>query len=177
MQNVMIVPVEKTEISNLLHLAKSTFINTYAHLNDPKNFDEYVTKNFSLEKISEEFNHPESAFFFAKKDDQICGYLKLNWGAAQTDQALANAVEIERIYVKQAFQGQKIGKLMIEAAEDITKKKGIEWLWLGVWEENPKAIGFYQKMGFAAFGEHVFVLGPERQIDILMKKNVIKTIT
>lgn len=167
-----ITEVEKSNLTELLHLAKSTFITTYAHLNDPKNFNEYVAENFSLAKITEEFNNPESAFFFAKIEEEVCGYLKLNWGKAQTDQQLPDGVEIERIYVEKAFQGQKIGKMMIEAATDFTEKKGIPWLWLGVWDENPKAIGFYEKMGFEAFGEHVFVVGQERQIDILMRKKI-----
>ncbi|MFT4761588.1 MAG: ribosomal protein S18 acetylase RimI-like enzyme [Saprospiraceae bacterium] len=172
MNNISLIPIQNSDILLLLDLARSTFINSYAHLNDPKSFNDYVTANFNLTKITTEFNHPESAFFFAKKDREICGYLKLNWEAAQTDYPVKNGVEIERIYVLQAFQGQKIGKLMVEETIQFSKSKNLEWLWLGVWERNPKAIGFYEKMGFEAFGEHVFVLGEEQQTDVLMRQKI-----
>lgn len=171
-KNLIIQLVSKQELPLLLEIAKSTFINTYAHLNDPQNFNEYLSLNFNLEKITQEFNNSESAFFFVKKENKICGYLKLNWGNAQTDNPLKNAIEIERIYVLQEFQGQQIGKMMVNEAIKLSKSKSAKWLWLGVWERNPKAIGFYKKMGFEAFGEHAFIVGQERQIDVIMKQRI-----
>ncbi|RYY96378.1 MAG: GNAT family N-acetyltransferase, partial [Chitinophagaceae bacterium] len=51
----------------------------------------------------------------------------------------------------------------------VAQERGASCLWLGVWEENGRAIGFYRKNGFAAFGSHVFRLGTDEQTDILMK--------
>jgi ribosomal protein S18 acetylase RimI-like enzyme len=45
-------------------------------------------------------------------------------------------------------------------------------MWLGVWEENPRAIRFYQKQGFVEFDQHIFQLGEDAQTDILMKLNL-----
>jgi ribosomal protein S18 acetylase RimI-like enzyme len=38
-------------------------------------------------------------------------------------------------------------------------------LWLGVWERNPRAIAFYQKVGFVDRGCHDFFVGSDRQTD------------
>ena len=46
----------------------------------------------------------------------------------------------------------------------------MKYIWLGVWEENPRATRFYQKNGFVAFGKHIFKLGDDEQTDILMKR-------
>ena len=54
-------------------------------------------------------------------------------------------------------------------AHAMARSLSLDWLWLGVWEENPKAIQFYKKLGFVDFGEHEFDLGDERQRDIMMK--------
>lgn len=43
---------------------------------------------------------------------------------------------------------------------------------LGVWEHNHRALRFYEKNGFIAFGTHIFQLGNDQQTDILMKKSV-----
>ena len=52
------------------------------------------------------------------------------------------------------------------------QRRCVEYVWLGVWEHNHKAIKFYQDKGFVRFGEHVFVLGEDRQTDFLMKKTL-----
>ena len=45
----------------------------------------------------------------------------------------------------------------------------LKYIWLGVWQENPKAIQFYTKNGFEVFDQHVFKLGDEEQTDFLMR--------
>jgi len=45
----------------------------------------------------------------------------------------------------------------------------VKYIWLGVWEKNQKAIDFYEKNGFVPFDKHIFVLGDDKQTDIMMK--------
>jgi hypothetical protein len=42
-------------------------------------------------------------------------------------------------------------------------------LWLGVWEHNERALGFYQSFGFQTFDHHIFTLGEDKQTDYLMR--------
>ena len=51
----------------------------------------------------------------------------------------------------------------------IARQKNADYVWLGVWEENPRAINFYKKNGFVEFNKHVFKLGNDEQTDIMMK--------
>ena len=85
----------------------------------------------------------------------------------------ANSLEIERIYVLKEFLGKTIGQLLLEHAFQIAREKGNENVWLGVWEENKRAIRFYQKNGFEEFDKHIFMLGEDAQTDILMRKKLI----
>lgn len=55
-----------------------------------------------------------------------------------------------------------------KAIEIATKEKA-EFVWLGVWTENPRAIQFYKKNGFVEFDKHIFRLGEDTQTDIMMK--------
>ncbi len=41
-------------------------------------------------------------------------------------------------------------------------------MWLGVWERNPRAIAFYIKSGFVEVGSHVFIVGNDRQTDLVL---------
>jgi ribosomal protein S18 acetylase RimI-like enzyme len=45
-------------------------------------------------------------------------------------------------------------------------------IWLGVWEKNHNAIGFYTKNGFITFDKHLFLLGDDQQTDLLMKLEI-----
>jgi ribosomal protein S18 acetylase RimI-like enzyme len=38
-------------------------------------------------------------------------------------------------------------------------------VWLGVWEQNPRAIAFYLKSGFVERGTRDFMVGTDRQTD------------
>ena len=85
---------------------------------------------------------------------------------------LVVALEIERIYVLGEHHGKHIGKQLLHFAIDIAVDKQFNYIWLGVWEHNNKAIGFYERNGFAVFSSHEFLLGDDRQTDLLMKKLV-----
>jgi ribosomal protein S18 acetylase RimI-like enzyme len=134
--------------------------------------DKYLNEALSLEKLTEELNNPNSLFYFIEENDTPIGYLKLNMGASQTELNDNTALEIERIYVTQAYQGKKIGQQLYEKAIQVAKEKGVEYIWLGVWEENHKAIHFYSKNGFVPFDKHIFILGDEAQTDIMMKLSI-----
>ena len=49
--------------------------------------------------------------------------------------------------------------------------QGSDIVWLGVWEQNPRAISFYRKLGFTEVGEHIFQVGTDPQRDIIMKRS------
>lgn len=130
----------------------------------------YLEEGFSTEKLTRELNDESSQFYFALLDNQVIGYLKLNTGLSQTELQNDKALEIERIYVLGAYHGKKVGQLLYNKAIDIAERLNAEYVWLGVWEENTKAIRFYEKNGFTAFDKHVFWLGDDEQTDIMMKK-------
>ena len=98
------------------------------------------------------------------------GFIKFNWGLAQTEQELKSAFEIQRIYILQEFQAQGLGKKLLEFALEKAKHADFDWIWLGVWERNIKAQSLYAKYGFLKFSEHSFPMGDKMDTDWLLKK-------
>jgi len=166
---VEIIQVSIDEIELLRTISVQTFTETFAHQNTESDMQKYVSENLNLEQLSKELNSKDSAFYFLKLDGPIIGYLKLNKNEAQTELKNNTSLEIERIYVKQEFQGKQFGKLLLQKAIDIAKEQGYQTIWLAVWERNLKAIAFYTKHGFKEFNKHTFQLGDDLQIDIMMK--------
>ena len=169
MFSITIIPIGIAELAALRAISCSTFSQTFLEQNTAEDMEAYLTSSFSLEKLTQEITNPNSAFFFAKENEQVIGYLKVNTGDAQTELKDLNAFEIERIYVDKAYLGKKIGQLLFEKAIELAKSKNATYVWLGVWEENYRALAFYEKNGFVPFDKHVFMLGSDAQTDIMMK--------
>jgi diamine N-acetyltransferase len=166
---IKLTRISPADLKELQELGKKTFYESFAAENTAENMQYYLDTNFTDEKLSEEINNPDSEFYFAKVADKAVGYLKVNTGKAQTELHGNNSLEIERIYVLQEFHGKKVGQILFDKAVEIAKEKNAEYIWLGVWEKNVKAIRFYEKNGFISFGTHLFKLGDDEQTDIMMK--------
>ncbi|MEM6631692.1 MAG: GNAT family N-acetyltransferase [Bacteroidota bacterium] len=169
---VDIQPVSSEHISSLSRLARESFHQAFADDNDPKHFQEYLDKAFSLAQMKTEFKDPHSFFFMAWEGNLPVGYIKLVKGKYPIAFPMEQAIELQRIYLLSAHQGKKIGKRLMEKALEVARTLQAKVIWLGVWEHNPKAIQFYKHLGFEEFGTHDFPMGPEIQTDLLMKKSL-----
>jgi ribosomal protein S18 acetylase RimI-like enzyme len=170
MDNLKIDHVKQGDVVQLQHIGIQTFTEAFSAVNTAEDMAKYVEESFTIDKLTAELSNKLSQFYFAMLDGEVIGYLKLNTGQAQTDIKDNDALEIERIYVLKAFHGKQVGQLLYDKAIQIAREAGAGYVWLGVWEKNDRAISFYKKNGFVAFDKHVFMLGTDKQIDIMMKK-------
>lgn len=169
MENIVISSVTLNDIDQLQKIGRQTFSETFSAHNTEEDMNKYLEEGFSTEKLASELSNHNSEFYFAILNNKVIGYLKLNFGQSQTELKDNNALEIERIYVLKELHGRKIGQLLYERAMQVAKEKKVHYVWLGVWEENKKAIHFYKKNGFTEFDKHIFRLGNDEQTDIMMK--------
>ena len=168
------IEIKKATISDLeiiQSISTESFIQTFASINTPENMEHYIQESFNTTQLTLEINNPASPFYIAFVEVKPVGYLKLNTGIAQTEVLNDLSLEIQRIYVLQEFHGLKIGQLLLDQAIKVAQQTAVDYIWLGVWEENHKAIQFYIKNGFLTFGKHIFTLGNDQQTDLLMKLN------
>jgi ribosomal protein S18 acetylase RimI-like enzyme len=177
MDNIEMKKVSIDDIDELQKIGRQTFFETFSEANSEENMQKYLQEELSLEKLTVELDDKNSQFFFAIIDTEVIGYVKLNLGQSQTELKDDNALEIERIYVLKRFQGKKVGQLLYEKAIEIAKQQNVDYVWLGVWEENYRAIRFYKKNGFIEFDKHIFQLGNDEQTDLMMKLQLKKTET
>lgn len=169
MKNIDIQKVTLNDIDQLQKIGRQTFSETFSGDNSEEDMKKYLDENFSVEKLTDELNNKNSEFYFAKLENTVIGYLKLNFGESQTELKDNKALEIERIYVPKEFHGQSVGQILYEKAIQVAKQKDVDYVWLGVWEENLRALSFYKKNGFTEFDKHIFKLGNDEQTDIMMK--------
>lgn len=170
--SIQIIKATINDLDTVRKIGKDTFYESFSSVNTPENMAHYLETGFSLEKVASELGNPASEFHLAYQGDQLIGYLKVNHGPAQSELKDGTSLEIERIYVLQAWQGLKIGQLFYDKAIEIARAQQYVYVWLGVWEKNEKAIGFYKRNGFVEFDKHLFKLGDDVQTDIMMRRDL-----
>jgi GNAT superfamily N-acetyltransferase len=167
-----ISPATLSDAPALRDLMEQTFVDTYARYNTPENMQQYVASHFGLAQVEQELRDEKVQYLVMKHHEQLIGFAKLVKDHSAEGLEGQKVAELERIYVTRVHHGQKLGAKLMQACLEWSKEAGFETVWLGVWEQNHKALAFYEKMGFQRFGEHVFVLGTEVQNDFLMKKEL-----
>src|SRR4051812_4462113 len=106
--------VTLNDIVSLQNIGKQTFFETFSSGNTEENMTKYLEEGFSIEKLTAEIKNEDSELYFARLENKVIGYLKLNSGRSQTELKDDKAVEIERIYVLKEFQGKSVGQVLYE---------------------------------------------------------------
>lgn len=169
-----IIAVQHNEMEILTRLAFITFMESYYSKNEESLFDKYVAEKLNPAQLSEEWQDPNSFFYFAKWKGEICGYLKINFEDAQTETHDSDWMEIERIYILKAYQRKNLGTSLFNFTLTQANNRHINFIWVGVWKENRKAISFYEKLGFEHSGVHLFDFGGELQEDYIMQFRITR---
>ena len=110
-------------------------------------------------------------FYFAELNGEVIGYIKLMAGG-NTYIPEIKAMEIARFYVSNAFKGLKVGKKLMETAENLARTTDCKAMWLSVWQKNPLSIEIYKKLGYNIVGTTTFILGADVQDDYIMVKHL-----
>jgi ribosomal protein S18 acetylase RimI-like enzyme len=172
MENIEIEKVTLANIEQLQQISRQTFTETFSEVNTEDNLNKYLDESFNISRLTSEIQNLNSEFYFAVIDAKVVGYLKINCGDAQTELKNDNTLELERIYVLKEFHGRKVGQILFSKAIQVAEQMNVDYLWLGVWEENHRALKFYMKNGFTVFDQHIFRLGDDVQTDIMMKLQI-----
>ncbi len=154
----------------LAAFAERAFRDTYAVYNDPANIDAHVSQFLSVSRIKADLARNDSDFFVAEDSTgKIVGYAKLC--ASQPEPSVSSgSIELERIYVDRNQKGRGIGTALLKTVMAMAASKAFDALWLGVWQKNPDAIRFYEKLGFRIVGTHAFLVGKDEQLDWVMER-------
>lgn len=153
-------------------MSRQTFYETFAAENSQEDMDKFMNEQFSREKLVAEVSEPGCIFFLAYDGDLVTGYAKMREGEKRPEFPGKKTIEIARIYAATSYIGKGAGSALMQHCIETAKEMGKDILWLGVFEKNERAIGFYSRWGFTQFGTHYFVLGNDVQTDWLMGREV-----
>lgn len=158
----------------LARAAAGFFTDTFGAANRPEDMAAYLATAFSEERQRTELADSANRVLLAlDADGELAGYAHLRFGAHPSTCPLPNGdgarpAEIVRLYAGRQWHGRGLGAQLMDACLAISRECGADIIWLGVWEHNARAIAFYRKRGFQVIGEQSFLLGADRQRDLVM---------
>ena len=156
----------------LAELGARTFVETFAADNRPEDMAAYLATAFGPEQQVAELTDSHSTFLIAEVDGVAAGYAKIHPGRTPERVTGERPIELVRLYVSQVWLGRGVGAALMRDCLGEARRAGYQMLWLGVWERNNRALAFYRKWNFREVGKHIFQLGDDPQIDILMERPV-----
>jgi len=131
------------DASAISSVLKDVFKETYASVLTKEVLDKHLSKELSAGAIQKDLI---LASYFVIEDQQaVQAVLKL---LRHNDKQ----IEIAKLYVSKNARALGLGACLVEQAFVWSSEQGAESVFLKVWEENLKAIGFYERQGFAKQG-------------------------
>ncbi|MFN3329871.1 MAG: GNAT family N-acetyltransferase, partial [Pyrinomonadaceae bacterium] len=140
--------------------------------NSPEDMKAYTEKAFAVETISEDLKNELVHYFIAELDGKPVGYAKVKQNSQIECVKAKKPIELCRLYLLEEYIGKGFGGKLMRHCLEFAIENGHDVMWLGVWEYNYRAQGFYKKFGFRRVGEHIFQLGSDPQIDWVLQKEL-----
>ena len=168
-----LLPAEATPFSAF---AERLFRETYADGYDPADISEYVAHAFSPALQAAELREPGGRVLVVEDGEHgLLGFAHVR--QTPTPAALAGrfALEISRFYVDRPWHGRGIARVLMSACIAEARSRGADSLWLLVYQENARAVAFYEKSGFRKSGTQPFQLGRRIDQDWLMVRIIAAT--
>ncbi len=97
---------------------------------------------------------PKFGALLATYDGEVAGYLSYTWNYSIWNGA--DYMNMDDLFVWEAFRGKRIGEKLMLKAKHICQNKGIRLIRWEVQQDNDKAISFYDRLGAKMSPKGVF---------------------
>jgi ribosomal protein S18 acetylase RimI-like enzyme len=145
-----------------------TFRETFGPYNRAEDVDAYCVATYALERQRREIADPDRVTILAEVGDELAGYAQLRKGPVPECVMGPAPIELLRFYVDRPWHGQGLAAALMAEVIARAEERGGRTLYLCVWERNVRAIAFYRKQGLRSVGTQLFLLGDDRQVDLVM---------
>lgn len=156
------------EAETLSRFAARLFLSTYGPVCREADVLSYIAEHFTPERQEAELRAPGAWTLVVEADGRWIGYAQLRMHVPPAGEPGAAPVEISRFYVDPAWHGRGVAPRLMQACLQRVREAGGDSVWLSVWQENGRAIRFYEKEGWRRIGIQSFRMGDEVQQDHLM---------
>lgn len=143
----------------LAYLGAATFMATFAFDHPGKPLLEHLRDHHSAAYYADALGRPGVDFLIGETPlGAPVGYAMIT-PPSHPELQQDGDIELKRIYLLGPWQGGGNGRDLLSRVLEVADKRGARRLLLAVYEENVRAIAFYERAGFVAIGDTVFMVG------------------
>jgi len=157
---------EKSDLASIRRITWGAWMATYLSFIPETDLRSYFDIHYTEESFLRMFDDPSMHGFIAEMDGQAAGYGRLFFSRDE------NRLYVSSLYFLPEFEGQGMGRRLLEAAEGYATEKGLEELWIGVMVKNRRALDFYRKVGFQFVREEPFTMGKKTVSHLIGYKRI-----
>ncbi len=153
--------------------AERLFRETYADGYEPADINDYVSRSFSPERQAAEIAEPGARVLVIEDEaNGLLGFAHVRQTKAPNALDGRYALEIARFYIDRPWHGCGLARVLMSACVAEARSRGADALWLLVYQDNGRAVAFYEKSGFRRAGTQPFYLGSRVDQDWVMVRIV-----
>jgi ribosomal protein S18 acetylase RimI-like enzyme len=143
----------------LAYLGAATFMATFAFDHPGQPLIEHLRTEHSATYYADALTHSGVEIFLGETPlEAPVGYAMLT-PPSHPDLQQDGDIELKRIYLLGPWQGGGNGKALLDQVLIRAQQQGAKRLLLAVYENNERAVAFYERAGFVPVGETVFMVG------------------
>ncbi|MHA7283623.1 GNAT family N-acetyltransferase [Arthrobacter sp. TMS2-4] len=141
----------------------------------PEDIARHIATQLSAERFAAYIESPRHTILCLRAGDRIGG-----WSMVVLDQptdpdvlaalSISPTVELSKFYVHPDHHGRGAAAALMRRTLDLAAGSGLPGVWLGVNQENARALRFYTKHGFRRVGSKRFLLGDRFEDDYILEQ-------
>ncbi|GLI26720.1 N-acetyltransferase [Agromyces rhizosphaerae] len=177
----------RADAASLAELAAETFPLACPPHTTPASIAAFIAEHFTVARFEEHLADPARILLIAEDvapepaGDALAprrvpvGYAMLVTGEPADADVLAAVtarptIELSKFYTRRTVHGAGVAAPLMGATIAAAEATGAATAWLGVNEENARAIRFYGKHGFARVGTKRFRVGERLEHDLVLER-------
>ncbi len=143
----------KADLETVRHITWITWVDAYGSFIPKQDLRTYFDKAYALHELKHLLASPDFRGVLAEVGGVPAGYAKVQFVPAE------KRCYVSSLYVLPVFQGEGVGRSLLDHAERLASDFGVAELWLGVMVQNTQALAWYRRVGFQFVEELPFTMG------------------
>ncbi len=165
---IKIRPIRLNELAIIQHIAQNTWPTAFGDVLPMEQIKYMLELMYSKESLTKQIKEKHHQFLLAFNEENPIGFTSYELNYDSKPETM-----IHKLYILPHCQGLGAGSLLINHVSRIAKTGKNNQIRLKVYFDNPKAIGFYKKIGFQINGIATTDIGNDYIIvDYVMIKNI-----
>lgn len=140
----------------IAEIGKQSFLASHSASASKEDIDHFIRKSYTKERIAKELENAGVQYHIIYFNHAAVGFSKIEFNSSNENIAETAITKLDRLYLLKQYHGQNLGSKLFDFIVQLSKKQKQKGIWLAVWVENKRALGFYRKAGFNIVGEYSF---------------------